>query len=232
VCRATSFGDQFGGAEGPPNKRMQLTKLRAAPVRQAEVPPCAPAGQRDGGTASQLIRGVGQTVAKSIMARIAGLALLSIAFTAVCGYRPCGGPPTRLLGSLVSQATPEQAKSTLRPGQWVVEREEPGPTDGRPPFAFKTVDVGEIVDLGHRGRLRLVFYNGRLASALFTPDDASAYFAQVQGLEGAAMLPGGIVSLGSATRVTRLGLSSEGPVIEWYDACLRADQDAWIARYA
>jgi hypothetical protein len=44
-----------------PNKRMQLTKLRAAPVLQAEVPPCAPAGQMDGGTASQLIRGVGQT---------------------------------------------------------------------------------------------------------------------------------------------------------------------------
>jgi hypothetical protein len=41
-----------------PNKRMQLTKLRAAPVRQAEVPPCAPAGQMDGGTASQLIRSV------------------------------------------------------------------------------------------------------------------------------------------------------------------------------
>ena len=39
-------------------KRMQLTKLRAAPVRRAEVPPCAPAGQTDGGTASQMIRGV------------------------------------------------------------------------------------------------------------------------------------------------------------------------------
>ena len=44
-----------------PNKRMQLTKLRAAPVLQAEVPPCAPAGETDGGTASQLIRGVGRT---------------------------------------------------------------------------------------------------------------------------------------------------------------------------
>jgi len=37
-----------------PNKRMQLTKLRAAPVLQAEVPPCAPAGEMDGGTASQI----------------------------------------------------------------------------------------------------------------------------------------------------------------------------------
>ena len=42
----------------PSNKRMQLTKLRAAPVLQAEVPPCAPAGNMDGGTASQLIRRV------------------------------------------------------------------------------------------------------------------------------------------------------------------------------
>jgi len=47
--------------EGPPNKRMQLTKLRAAPERRAEVPPCAPAGGMDGGTASQLTRGVRPT---------------------------------------------------------------------------------------------------------------------------------------------------------------------------
>jgi len=40
---------------------MQLTKLRAAPVLRAEVPPCAPAGRTDGGTASQLIRSVRQT---------------------------------------------------------------------------------------------------------------------------------------------------------------------------
>ena len=46
----------------PPNKRMQLTKLRAAPVLRAEVPPCAPAGQTDGGTASQLIRSVRRLV--------------------------------------------------------------------------------------------------------------------------------------------------------------------------
>jgi hypothetical protein len=41
----------------PPNKRMQLIKLRAAPVLRAEVSPCAP-GELDGGTAAQLIRGV------------------------------------------------------------------------------------------------------------------------------------------------------------------------------
>jgi hypothetical protein len=35
-----------------PNKRMQLTKLRAAPERPDKVSPCAPAGRPDGGTAS------------------------------------------------------------------------------------------------------------------------------------------------------------------------------------
>jgi hypothetical protein len=40
---------------------MQLTKLSAAPVLQTEVPPCAPAGEMNGGTASQLIRSVRRT---------------------------------------------------------------------------------------------------------------------------------------------------------------------------
>ncbi len=39
----------------------ELTKLRAAPVLQAEVPPCAPAGVMGGGTAS-LIASVGPTL--------------------------------------------------------------------------------------------------------------------------------------------------------------------------
>jgi hypothetical protein len=45
----------------PSNKRMQLTKHRAAPERLDKVPPCAPAGQLGGGTASQLIRSVRPT---------------------------------------------------------------------------------------------------------------------------------------------------------------------------
>jgi hypothetical protein len=40
---------------------MKLTKLRAAPVRQAEVPPCARAAWTHAGTASQLIPGVRRT---------------------------------------------------------------------------------------------------------------------------------------------------------------------------
>jgi hypothetical protein len=45
---------------GRPNRRMQLTELRAAPERQDKVPPCAPAGEMGGGSASQLIRRLGR----------------------------------------------------------------------------------------------------------------------------------------------------------------------------
>ncbi len=46
---------------GLPNKGMKLTKLRGAPVRQPEVPPCARSVQSGAGTASQLIPGVRRT---------------------------------------------------------------------------------------------------------------------------------------------------------------------------
>jgi hypothetical protein len=62
--QGTGSGEKnhVGNRSRLPNKRMQLTKLRAAPERQDKVPPCAPAGGKNGGTASQLIRRVGQTM--------------------------------------------------------------------------------------------------------------------------------------------------------------------------
>ena len=68
-------GDSTAGIAVRPNKRMQLTKLRAAPVLRAEVPPCAPAGELDGGTASQLIRSVRRTLGARGYMRDGGRAL-------------------------------------------------------------------------------------------------------------------------------------------------------------
>jgi hypothetical protein len=50
----------------PPNRRMKLTKLSAAPgwpstTVRTEAPPRARAASMNAGTASQLIRGVGRT---------------------------------------------------------------------------------------------------------------------------------------------------------------------------
>jgi hypothetical protein len=60
-ARILNSDDIVGGAVKPSNKRMQLTKLVAAPERQDKVPPRARAARTDAGTASQLIRGVLRT---------------------------------------------------------------------------------------------------------------------------------------------------------------------------
>ena len=166
------------------------------------------------------------------MARASTIALCSVLVGGACTYRPCADGPTPLIGPLQSHATPAQAKAILRPTYWAVESERPGPTDGRPPFNFTTIDAGDLVDLEHAGQLKLIFYNGRLSQARFTPKDPDSYFAAIQRLPGASLLEGRIVSLGSNTRVWRVGASSNGPIIEWYDDCLRADQDSWIKHYS
>jgi len=73
---------------------MQLTKLRAAPVLRAEVPPCAPAGRTDGGTASQLIRSVGRTLAcRSDMTKLLAATLLAAVSLLECERKPTGPTP-------------------------------------------------------------------------------------------------------------------------------------------
>jgi hypothetical protein len=59
-----------------PNNAMQLTKLRAAPVLQAEVPPCA-RRLREPRTASQLIASVGPTMGERGRRPLAGSVQLS-----------------------------------------------------------------------------------------------------------------------------------------------------------
>jgi len=107
------IAEQAGGA--PSNKRMQLTKLRAAPVLRAEVPPCAPAGRMDGGTASQLIRGVRRLVGGAVKNRLAGaLALGALLPAALPGT--AGQPPAERL-TIVAQVWP----SVVPMGQWTLE---------------------------------------------------------------------------------------------------------------
>ncbi len=111
------------------NKRMQLTKLRAAPERRAEVPPCAPAGETDGGTASQLIRSVRRTmvgrVAEVAMTRRAivtsGAALVILVAGATAHAQ---GLPTCRVRMVKSAATEAVAKSVFRQVEtWVDARE-------------------------------------------------------------------------------------------------------------
>jgi hypothetical protein len=90
----------------PQNKRMQLTKLRAAPERQDKVPPCAPAGQMDGGTASQLIRSVRRTYGRAWeagMRRVGDVPVVLATVVVLLGGENAAPFESRLAGRFVSQ---------------------------------------------------------------------------------------------------------------------------------
>ena len=113
-------------AGAPPNNAMQLTKLRAAPVLQAEVPPCAPAGRMDGGTASQLIARVRRTRAGEC-GKYAEATRLEMTLPDV-GYRSederarsgrlivAMAPPSRR--GTAGACCPDAGRASTRPGLW------------------------------------------------------------------------------------------------------------------
>jgi hypothetical protein len=121
-----------------PNKGRKQTKLKSAPERRAEVPPCAPAGEMDGGTASQLVRRVRRTPESSIRhvpaAAIGGQSHACGYFEEWTAAEPCvsgkavvpleyreGPPPV---------VSPEYGRS---PTMWLL-----GQRDGFPPSPFRS----------------------------------------------------------------------------------------------
>src|SRR5262245_713953 len=99
------------------------------------------------------------------------VALVSCLLTGCFRFAPCKEGRTPLMWGIPSQISPATAKSYFQAaGRWSINK-RPGPTDRRPRFDFLFIDVGDVVHLGQTGRLGLVFYNDRLYSMMFTPDD-------------------------------------------------------------
>lgn len=133
----------------------------------------------------------------------------------------------------MSQRGRDAVKRQLPAAQkWEVIKEDTGPTDGRPRFDFVLVSAGQMTDRGHTGEVKLWFYNDRLMSVYFTPSDPAAYFGLVRGLPGAQLREHRIIALPEGAEVWRVGAASEGPMIEWYDPCLRDEQNSWIMEYS
>jgi quinol monooxygenase YgiN len=108
---------------GPPNKRMKLTRLSAAPgwlstTVGTEVPPRARAGRIGAGTASQLIRGVRRTLAAGgmggmlvVIARPHAWVLFLLATVVVICQSPAFGEEQRMLVRISEiQVDPEDLK--------------------------------------------------------------------------------------------------------------------------
>ena len=162
---------------------------------------------------------------------VVALAALATLLTASC-YRPCASGPIPLFGPLSSHQSPQQARETLGSVPWSMVQEDKGPADGRPRFDFVRIDVGEMVDHGHTGGVQLFFYNDRLMSVFFTPRDPGGYFKAIRSLPGATITDNGRVVIPSGARAWRVGAAQDGPIIEWFDECLRDEHNSWLSQYS
>jgi len=82
------------------------------------------------------------------------------------------------------------------------------------------VQLDRFEHLGHAGRLRLSFSNGRLYKAVFSPSSPADYFARVEGLAGASRPAPGEVWFDPSTRVHLLDGRGPEQGVAWEDECI------------
>lgn len=82
------------------------------------------------------------------------------------------------------------------------------------------VKLDRFEHLGHAGRLRLSFSDGRLYQAVFSPLSPADYFARVEGLAGASRPAPGEVWFDPSTRVHLLDGGGPEQAVAWEDECI------------
>jgi hypothetical protein len=115
---------------------------------------------------------------------IARIALLLVALLPCCRRGPgedfteVKAEPETLIGTIRSYSDPGSVAAALGGPAWqVTERSGLKAGDKRPPFNMLSVVVAPYHDRGCVGELHLTFFNSRLESASFYPDDLVAYRA-------------------------------------------------------
>jgi hypothetical protein len=117
-------------------------------------------------------------------------------------------------------------------GKWVVlEDSGKGAKSSRPPFEIFTAEVHGYMHDGFKGDLRLMFFNNRLMSTWFYPDDPASYRRAVSTAvpalkdhESTKVLPFTVISIAKDYRGKQY--------FRWEDSRLQKEMSVWINRYS
>jgi hypothetical protein len=139
-----------------------------------------------------------------------------------------------LIGDLTSYMTPDQA-STRLPSDilpWeIVEESKPPARDTRPPYDILTVTVRGFKYLAQNGELRMTFFNRRLASTWFFPQDGQTFLEALR-LHGIDLIDTQEDSVAPYTRIWTAKTYQGKMYVAWEDTRLRRQSNRWIGRYA
>ena len=166
---------------------------------------------------------------------VRALALILLALLCVPGcHRKDEFRPSKLLPPLRSgySLRKVQAELKLKPGDWqVLEDRRPLVSDQRPEFRMLTLLHPSFTKFGTSGELVMTFYNDRLMTTLFYPDDMAALRSGLAREAGITFSAQGDARIEPTTRVW-VGKSRDGrSYIGWIDLELERQQNAWIEKY-
>ena len=113
----------------------------------------------------------------------------------------------------------------------VLEKSNLPKGDPRPPFGIFRICVSEFVHLQEHGQLELTFFNDRLQSTSFYPEDLDAYLTALE-KAGISINEGQELTLPPYTEVWCSRDYLGRPYVAWIDKRLLKQEERWISRYA
>jgi hypothetical protein len=141
--------------------------------------------------------------------------------------------PSALMAGLESGQslrTVERKLDMMDGGFEILEDRRPLPSDTRPSYRLLVISKKNSRMAGQTGELVLTFFNDRLMTVQFFPEDIAAARAAAESGQGLT-LAGGEDHIKPSTRVW-IGKDESGrSYIGWIDKALQAEQDAWHKRY-
>ena len=137
-----------------------------------------------------------------------------------------------MLDKFVSYSTEQEVRAALDPTPVLdLERSKPEPGDDKlPPRVIARLGVSRFEHLGATGELHLLFFNDRLQSAWFFPDDFTAYLDQVK--SRGVTISDDLADSGRALLDVSTGQTDGKHYVEWADSRLIEQHTRWILRYA
>lgn len=139
-----------------------------------------------------------------------------------------------LVAGFASYMTPDEVSHRLSPDllPWeIVEDSQLPAGDKRPPFNILIVSVGHFEHLAHVGELKLDFFNRRLESTWFFPQNGPAFLATLRA-HGIDLIGSHEMFVAPYTRVWTAKDYRGRMYVAWEDTRLREQSNRWISRYS
>lgn len=152
---------------------------------------------------------------------------VNISFTDVESER------AKLIDGIESYQSIQEFKELLKKAKYKCDFEEENNAsqEGIPPHNIYIISVNNFSNIGYIGNLQNLFFNNRLYSTKFYPQDFEGYISALKKLEKIDPDKTGRIKIGNYTKISLHGGSGREKFIVWSDIRLIEEMLIWYKRY-